>query len=322
MKRIILLGAGILALSVTASSARAGFADTLQPGNNSYEDISRESFNYQKGSAGFQVGDIVTGFSQIQTRTNGPNVYDTIYVVFSEQITKLTTSGGTTTIEFGATPASNALSLQKILPSAGISSGVVAAIFDRAQGNNFPTDLVTHVPSGATSMSSYLKNIAANGTYEAAFGFVSGNPDFFTATSALPPSAATADFFNHTPNSVTLATFNAGLTTIDNNTGKTFTDTVLGNDGNFHDFTIVSGSLRGASSTSGAGGPGSDVGYKIWGGKGSSTPNNAGAGDNASFVVNLPTVATPEPSSIVLFGIGLVGFAGRTLLRRKKNVNA
>lgn len=306
MKRFILLAAAVVASAILAAPARAGFADTLQAGANGYEDISREHVYFQNGSAGLQVGDVITGFSQIQTRTNGPRTFDTIYAVFSETVSSITTSNGVTTVQFTATAASNPESLQSILAGTGVtvSNGVLAAVFDRPQGNSFGKDLVNQVPSTGANMNNYLQYIANNGKYEAGFGFAAtGQNNFLTATTKLAASAITPTLLNNTPNSVTLASFDGGLSLIDNNTNKKFLTNVLGDDGTLHDLTITRGSLNGGKG---------DKNYNNFG--------NPGVGDNASFNVFIGGV--PEPSSIVLLSIGLAGFAGRSLLRRRKEVTA
>lgn len=307
MKRYLLLGAVVLTLAAIASPARAGFVDTLQSGTNSYEDISRESFFFANPSAGLSVGDVIVGFSQIQTRTNGPRTFDTIYVVFSQQVTAINPAGSPpNTVVFGATTASNPESLQSILPGAGIPAGTIATVFDRPQGSDFPLDLVNQAPAGATSINNYLQNIAANGTNEVSYGIVGGT-DFLNAQATVPVSSITPTLLNATPNSVTLASFQGGLTLTQNNTAFKFgalvpvlnpvTGTITA-----HDLAIVRGSASGANN---------DANYNIFG---------PGVGDNASFVVDVTSV--PEPSSILLLGIGLGGFAGRAFLRRKKALTA
>lgn len=307
MRNYLLVGAVAIAFTGMASQVKAGFADTLQNGQNSYEDISREQVFFTNPSAGLSVGDVIVGFSQIQTRTGGPRTFDTMYAVFSQTVTAI--SGNT--VSFGPTAAANPESLQSILPGHGISSGVLAAVFDRAQGNNFPLDLVNTAPGGATNMNGYLQNIAANGTYETGFGFSStkGQHDFLTAVANEPLSTVTPTTLNMTPNSITLASFFGGLSEIDNNTTFKFNQAVLGNDFLLHDLGIVSGSLRGASD---------DANYSIFSGTGAGSTNTGGVGDNASFVVNVTGV--PEPSTLVLFGAGLFGFASRHILRRRNRV--
>jgi hypothetical protein len=314
MKRFSLLGAAVLAFATTTSPARAGFKDTLTVGNNSYEDVSREEifFHTNNPNTPLGIGDVITGFSQIQTKTGGPRVFDTIYVAFSQTITGV--SGGVFT--FGPTSASDPHSLQSILPGSGIADGALAAVFDRPQGSNFPLDLVNQAPSGATSIADYLKNIAANGTLEATYGFstTSGQHDFFTAVEnpSLPAGSLTPAKINASPNSVTLASFDGGLTMLQNFTGLPLGPSVLGDDLTNHDLSIVSGSVRGAKDNKPAG---INLTY------GGAGPNTAAVGNNASFVVQLEAVA-PEPSSIVLLSVGLFGFAGRSILRRKKAVTA
>jgi hypothetical protein len=313
MKKTVVRVLAVALLLAAGTQAQAGFVDTIVAGSvNQYRDLSLEHVYFQSSTAGFQQGDVIVGIVQFSQR-NVPGMTvaqqqaftNTAYAVFSETV--LTASGSTLTL--GATAAANANSLQSIL---GISlpTGTVAAVFDRAQGDPFGTNLPSSPPAGATSINDYLKYIAANSTLpsantpEVAVGFAAGDNSFLTVNLTGPVSGVNAAFLNSSVLGQTFGSFTGGFSVLENNTPFTFANDRVGSDGLVHQITLTNGS---------AGGSSDDPNYSVYG--------NPGFQDNTTFVFN-PSVAVPEPASIVLALTGLAGFGGFGAFRRKRVVVA
>jgi hypothetical protein len=320
VKRSLSVALALALLVGLVPVAKAGFVDTLtvSPGgtNNSYHDASYEHIYYQNGAAGIQVGDVIVGFNQINIKQqpNSLSTFNTIYTVFSQQVTAISPDG--TVITFGATPAGNAHSLQSILSGSGLTipTGTFAMLFDRPQNNQFSQNLINNPPPGATSMNDYIKFIAANGTYEFSAGFTAGHPDFLSATlgtlggNQLTASSATAALLNGTPESVNgFVSFTGGFTIGVNNTGDVFNETVIGSDLLAHQVVLANGIVKGASDA---------PGVAVFAQPG---PNDAGVTDSADIVVNVSAAAVvPEPGSMVMLSIGLVTLAAARFGRKKR----
>jgi len=292
-----------LALACVATSAQAGFIDTVTVGvQNTYQDVSREQVYYQNGAKGLQVGDVIVGFNSIDLNATpgGPHLtQNTLYTAFSVQVMSITNGG--TTVNFAPTAVGNAHSLQTILGMPGLNSGTMFMLLDRLNASPFGVNLLnTNPPPGATAtMNDYIKYLAANGTLELTGGFKTGNPDFFSTDFRriggvqITASSATAAKVNSFGNGLTFGDNNGGLSILDNNTGLGFIASNVGEDLMLHQLTIQQASVSGGNNL---------ANFKNWGGPGA---NNAGVSDNASF--SLTPFVVPEPSSIALFSIAIIG---------------
>jgi hypothetical protein len=320
-----LMALTLVVLAGTYLPAKAGVVDTLAIGRNQYEDESREHVFYQSGPAGLQIGDVIVGFNRINDRsspTPGIPLGNTAYFVFSNTVTSLgagvTGSGGNpNAVGFSPTLASNPHSLQSILagivPAADMPAGTFALLIDRPQGSNFPRDQINQAAGAAFGLGieANLKDIATNGTDQFAAGFKPGDTSYFTALANTPPSTQTAAFLNSLPEGISFGSFFGGLTVLENNTSFTFNTNVLSNDGTFHQIGVTKGALGG----------GSDNGLyaKYFGSPG---PNDAGLENNATFVFDVGRAGVPEPSSIILLGLGASGLMGMAYRRRQKGLLA
>lgn len=140
--RNLSLVVALTSMAYIVPSAKAGFADTVVNGPNTYHDQSLEFINMSNPTAGLQVGDTIIGFNQINTRQSPGNVntFNTIYALTSETIKSFDSTG--TIINLEATASTSSFSLQKILTGLGLTipDGTLTAVFDKPQGSPFGTD--------------------------------------------------------------------------------------------------------------------------------------------------------------------------------------
>jgi hypothetical protein len=300
--------AGIV-LTGSMNPVRAGLLDTLQKGLNEYEDLSREHVFFN-GNPSFNVGSVVAGFSQISEQTTpspGVSMNNTLYAVFAVQVGSATTVGGNTVVSFiPVNAALHSTETLSALTGKTINGNAMVAFFDKPQGSPFSQNYVTPAspPSG---IGAYLSQIASNSgvRFDLSAGFAKpSTKDFFTATTSFPLAAQTPAALNATPSSVTISSYFGGLSILDNNTGFLFNDSIVGNDGNTHQFGILRGTTSGASDDP------FDPSYGNYGG-------DAGVQDNASFEVNVrPALIVPEPVTLMSLAAFALLAGGKTLRRR------
>jgi hypothetical protein len=296
---------------------------------NTFEDTSREAFVDVDGDGTFNVGDVLVGFVRIENRSD-PSAIDlgnTTYIVFSQQIASIDTTTGIVTFE--ATTATG-LSLEEL---AGTSAGAMVAVVTTTNDTNFGNLIDTAAVAGGTLEDYFNLLLGPTSTLELSAGIVdvTAGGDFFNATIDAAaafagcgidigdPLVVTTECIENLDSSVTIATFTAGLSIIDNNTAFTFSDTVLaaGNgDATLAQFAITGGNASGAAGT---------LPDEFKDASTLTTANQCGETgdipcgfrDNADFSV-IP-VAVPEPAAMILFGFGLaaLGIYGRRNRNRK-----
>jgi hypothetical protein len=292
---------------------QAGFFDTVVLNKkNQYEDESREHIFFN-GKKALQPGVDIVGFTRLNDRSSpvpGQILGQTTYLLFAERITAVGAGGNPFRIDFGPIPAASPNSLQSlvgsILPAGTLPAGSVAVLVDRPQGGNFPVDYVNGPLGTISNIGGYLKSIASSGGWELTAGFTAGDNSYFTAFNNPPflPSKTTAALINKTPEGIDIASFSSGLSVLMQNPSLdlTFANDVLGSDFLGHQLVVTRGAIGG----------GSDNGLYSKFGK-------AGVEDNATFVFH-PLSTVPEPASVILFGIGLVGVMGMAWRSRRGSV--
>jgi hypothetical protein len=331
LRRIAVVGMAVALLAGVGAPAQASFFSSVLVGNsdNTFEDQSRGAFVDVNKNNVIDTGDVVVGFIRLDNRTQpapGLALNNQMYAIFSEQVTAVVPVGPSTGYILGPTTVAG-LKMTDLV--AGTTANDMFAVFSK--NTPFSTDLIIASPgnrvgSPAVTLADYLDLIKSEGTFDIAGGIVPGLPlDFFEEVvtcgaggAACPTSLALAPF------STSTGSFVGGLTIDANTTGVVFQPVVACGLGgvtgaaSFDYLCIARGALGGVIGA---------VNQPEWTNiadvgagpfqqclvNGVNTP--CGVTDKGDFTVH-PFQEVPEPGSLVLLGLGLLGAAGLRRFRR------
>jgi hypothetical protein len=319
MKRVLtlLLIAGLYLGS--SQPAQAGYLSGLiELGTNTLSDSSIETY-FDTGNTpnGFSVGTVIAGIVRVNAFGNSVNTIQTgthVYAVFSEEVSNI--ANGIVTL----TPTTKAgLTLQALTGNAAIPTGSFYAVFSNPAG--YANDVLSQPGATAVTGGAATSNISKLMTYVASTGggtleFAVGPKlatDFFESTvhpAGLPLLTDLVGTLTNTTPSQQFASPVFDQSTTANNTGFTFLSNVPATQPSTGVTQHSQVSLTQSGASGGVANAFVPIGF--FDGSGAPLAGAVGGGiDNGTFTFDAgPAVEViPEPASLVLFGVGFVGFA-------------
>lgn len=307
------LGLAIVLMAGMTFQAQAGFlqSNLVSGPNNTFVDQSREHLVQASPPPGGPIsnGDGFYGIIEIENRTTplpGASLNQHVYVVFSTELANLTkVADSATTFHYTfnlIAPTSGTVpTLSALTGIGGLPAGSVYAVFDSTPALQ---DLTLGPPPTGNTTQKYIDYITTNATLELAGGYsgAAGANDFITGSTVTTDAAhdfiANPALLPGIDSSNQIGSFFGGLSILVNNlSGVTFNKSISGNDGNLHQLGLSGGNLFGIGGQNPTGG-------------------DFSVSDKANFIVNVNVV--PEPSSMILLGMGVASLAGYGLRRKSK----
>jgi hypothetical protein len=318
------IAAGLLLILGSPMASATIWDENLVSGVlNTFEDQNREIIVDMDGSGTYTAGDINIGFARLDDHVDPPGstiaIPDNPYVVFGFQVESVDTvsSGGNTdyTINYEPinSPGATALGLDfDSIVGATQPTNSILAVYEDVNTN------LLNPQVGYTTIFDYINAITGSGTSTPdVVAGLSAPEDFWIATLTGPTGdnpLADLTQLNELNSGTDLAgpnTFNAGLTVLASNGVFDYQDTVpytTPGGTTYHSFVVNNGGISGGCNLYiGSDNCGPTPTGPLFGTLSAEelTVDYYGAGSNADAVV--APLRVPEPATLALLGMGLIG---------------